>query len=83
MNRLPKTGRDDGLPVGYTEGKMGLELYNLAKDISERANVADQYPAVVDSLQNMAVAMRAKLGDALTGMEGSEVREPGRVGVER
>ena len=74
-----KTGRDDGRPTNYEQKKMGLELYDLEKDISEKINVADQHPAVVDSLQRMAVAFREKLGDALTGTEGKEVRAPGRV----
>jgi arylsulfatase A-like enzyme len=77
-----KTGRNDGLPVDYSQNKMGLELYDLENDVSEKNNVADQYPAVVDSLQQMAAEMRARLGDSLTGIEGSEVREPGRISGE-
>lgn len=72
-------GRNDGMPVKYERKEIGLSLYDLEADISERNNIADQYPAVVDSLRRMADAFRAKLGDALTGIEGSEVREPARV----
>lgn len=74
-----KTGRDDGLPTEYTQQKIGLALYDLDNDISERTNVADRYPSVVDSLQQMAAAFRTRLGDSLTGIEGTDVREPGRV----
>ncbi|MGC1240702.1 MAG: sulfatase [Chryseosolibacter sp.] len=74
-----KEGRNDGLPVQYAQLKMGLELYDLDNDISERNNVAAQYPAVVDSLQQKAAAFRQKLGDSLTGVVGSEVRKPGRI----
>lgn len=74
-----KAGRNDGMPVNYTQVPMGLELYDLENDISETTNVADKYPAVVDSLQRMAGEFRKRLGDSLTGVEGSEVREPGRV----
>lgn len=77
-----KTGRNDGLPVEYSQEKMGLELYDLSRDISEKNNVADQYPAVVDSLQQMAADVRAKLGDSLKEVEGSEIREPGRISAE-
>jgi hypothetical protein len=42
---------------------------------------ADKHPAVVNSLQRMAVALRQKLGDSLTGVKGSEVREPGRTAL--
>ena len=76
-----KTGRSDGLPVAYSQRQMGLELYNLEADISEKNNVADQYPAVVDSLQQMAAEFRARLGDSLTGVDGSEVRKPGSISL--
>ena len=75
-----KEGRSDGLPVNYTQKEIGLELYDLENDVSERHNIADQHPDVVDSLQQMAATFRQKLGDSLTGVEGAEVREPGRVG---
>jgi arylsulfatase len=71
------SGKNNGLPVNYVQRQMGLELYDLENDISETNNVAAQYPSVVDSLQNMANAFRQKLGDSLTGVKGSEVREPG------
>jgi len=74
-----KAGRSDGMPVDYAQVKIGLELYDLENDISEKVNVAGQFPGVVDSLQNMAAAFRLKLGDKLTDAVGSEVREPGRV----
>lgn len=67
-------GRDDGQPVEYSMAKMGLELYDLEKDVSETFNVASEHPSVVDSLQRMADNVRAKLGDALTGIQGAEVR---------
>lgn len=73
------TGRDDGLPLDYRQAKMGLELYDLENDISEQHNVAGQYPSVVDSLQRIAATCRAALGDKLTHVQGSEIRDPGRV----
>jgi arylsulfatase A-like enzyme len=76
-----KVGRSDGLPVDYDQRRMGLELYDLESDIGEKNNVADKHPAVVDSLERMAATLRQKLGDSLTGVEGSEVRKPGRTAL--
>ncbi|HET9487907.1 MAG TPA: sulfatase [Chryseosolibacter sp.] len=75
-----RQGRNDGMPTNYEPVKVGLELYDLENDIGEKNNVADQYPAVVDSLQTRAASFRKKLGDSLTGVQGSEVRQPGRIG---
>jgi arylsulfatase len=77
-----REGKNDGMPVNYSQVKMGLELYDLEKDVSEKNNIASQYPALVDSLSTMAAAFREKLGDSLTGVAGVEVREPGRVAEE-
>lgn len=74
-----QTGKDDGLPVEYAQRQTGLELYDLENDISEKINVAAEHAQVVDSLQKLANSFRAKLGDALTGAVGNEVREPGRI----
>ena len=71
----------DGMPGKYDYSiKTGLELYDLEADISESTDVAADHPGVVDRLSRMADAMRAELGDNLTGMEkGAGSREPGRV----
>lgn len=76
-NRAPGL---DGIPGVYNyEVEVGLELYNLAEDISEQRNVADQNPQVVQRLSALADQMRQELGDSLTGISGSASREPGRV----
>lgn len=70
----------DGSPGKYDyDVKTGLELYNLEDDISESRDVAGEHPEVVARLSEMADAMRARLGDKLTKVKGSENREPGRV----
>ena len=75
-----RPGGKDGMPVEYNNRvKMGLELYDLENDISETTNVAGQHPEVVTEMQQMADQFREKLGDSLTDIEGSEVREPGKV----
>jgi len=74
-----RVGGKDGLPVPYDQDTLrAIELYDLSTDISETTNVADQYPSVVDSITGLADAMRMRLGDRLTGVEGKENRPVGR-----
>jgi arylsulfatase A-like enzyme len=74
------TAGSDGSPGSYNyDVKTGLELYHLEDDISESRDVAAEHPEVVARLSRMADAMRARLGDKLTKVKGSENREPGRV----
>lgn len=74
----------DGIPGRYDRSvEIGLALYDLESDVSESRNLADRYPDVVDSLSAMADEMRAELGDALTDVRGSGVREPGRVNTDQ
>lgn len=70
----------DGFPGPYSRGECGLELYNLKTDISEKDNVADQHPDIVERLQVLGEQARETLGDAFTKRNGSEVRQPGRLG---
>lgn len=77
-----QSGRDDGFPVNYAQKQTALELYDLSNDIGEKVDVAAQHPEVVDSLQDMAAEFRKKLGDSLTGIEGTEVREPARIAAQ-
>lgn len=56
---------NDGKPGPYKEAKVGLELYNLDDDQSERTDVAARHPEVVRRLQMLADRMRADLGDSL------------------
>lgn len=75
-----RPGGQDGQPGRYEQDTVyQIELYNLALDISETTDVADQYPAVVDTIQQLADDMRHRLGDRLYGIEGTENREPGRL----
>lgn len=75
-----RPGGEGGLPVPYEQDTIrAIELYDLSTDISETTNVADQYPAVVDTITSLADAMRERLGDRLTGVEGKENRPVGRL----
>jgi arylsulfatase A-like enzyme len=77
VGQTPGTG---GTPGKYNYNvKTGLELYNLEDDISESTDLAAEHPEVVARLSKMADAMRARLGDKLTDVKGTENREPGKV----
>ena len=73
----------DGVPGKYTHYELEeIELYNLASDPTETTNVADQHPEVVAQLSALADLAREDMGDSLTGMEGNNTRDPGRVELE-
>ncbi len=70
----------DGMPGKYDySAEIGLELFDLENDISESIDVSGQFPDVVKRLSKLADAKRVELGDALTGIEGTGLREPGKV----
>ena len=75
-----KPGGTDGTPNPYGGEKLTKpELYNLADDISETKNVADENPEIVKSLLAKAEIARAELGDKLTlkSDTGAGSRPPG------
>lgn len=73
-----RVGRDDGYPIDYEYNTIEeIELYNLEEDISEKNNVAQKHPEVIEQMQNLADDIRQKLGDALENIEGNENREVG------
>ncbi|MBN1908303.1 MAG: sulfatase [Pirellulales bacterium] len=61
--------------------KIGLSLFDLANDVGETKNVADEHPDVVARLKKLADRFRDDLGDTATKREGKNVRPPGRVGT--
>jgi Arylsulfatase A and related enzymes len=74
--------RNDGIPLKYEMIKVTApELYNLKQDVGERTNVAENYPEVVEKMLNLAGEARADMGDALTKIEGKNLREPGKIGL--
>ena len=62
---------------GKPEGKQPLKLFNLAKDVHEDQNVAEQNPEVVKRLLAHAESARSELGDV--GREGRGQRKAGWV----
>jgi len=69
----------DGFPGPYAQGRCGLELYDLASDVGETTDVADEHPDVVAELEELAAGLRAELGDRLRDTRGDGVRPPGRL----
>ena len=77
---IGQTLGQDGMPGKYDyTPHIGLALFDLEKDIGEEHDVSEQFPDVVERLTRLADAKRAELGDKLTGVVGTGVREPGRV----
>jgi arylsulfatase A-like enzyme len=75
--REPGSG---GRPGQYdTSARIGLELYDLESDPGESRDVAAENIDVVERLQRLADAMRADLGDDLTGSAPTGARAPGRL----
>lgn len=62
---------------GKPEGKREMALYNLAEDIHEDNNVADDNPKVVKNLLGWARVARKELGDV--GLQGKGQRKAGWV----
>lgn len=58
---------------------MKPEMYDLRRDPGERYNVITQYPEEAAKLMRIADQKRRELGDNLTRVKGTELREPGRV----
>ncbi len=68
-----------GIPGEYDYSRqIELSLFDLSNDPGETRNLAEQNPEVVESLSRLADEMRRRLGDGLQGVDGLEVRPPGR-----
>ena len=63
---------------GYRVAQLPMSLFDLSQDVGEQHNVLAENPAVVARLQAHAELYRQELGDSLTGITGSGVREIGR-----
>ena len=68
-----------GQPGEYVQKKTELALYDLAADVGERTNVAEEHPEVVERLKRLADAARRDLGDSATKSQGKNTRPPGRL----
>lgn len=73
----------DGHPGPYAFPTVGAALYDLESDIGESVDVSGDHPDVVARLDALGERARRMLGDRLTQQEGSDVRPPGRHGLDR
>jgi arylsulfatase A len=69
----------DGEPGPYRQARTELALYDLAADVGESRNVAEENPEVVAELKKLADAAREDLGDSLTGVAGKNRRPAGKL----
>jgi arylsulfatase A len=67
-------------PGKYANKDIGLELFDLEKDVSEGRNVATENPELVKRLQALAERAREDLGDSETHRQGKNVRPAGQLG---
>jgi arylsulfatase A len=67
-------------PGKYANKNIGLELFDLEKDVSEGRNVVNENPEVVKRLQALAERAREDLGDSETHRQGKNVRPAGQLG---
>ena len=72
--------RDDGMPINYTMIDLkDMELYHIPSDPSERKNVIKENPEIVEKILKYSDKARSDMGDALREIEGSNLREPGKI----
>lgn len=75
-----KKGRDDGQPIKYEYvNLLSEELYNLKTDPSETKNIINDFPELAKKITTLANNKRKELGDDLTNVLGSEIREVGKI----
>jgi len=72
---------NDGVPGPYSRDTVQQALYDLRRDPGESYDVQELYPEITEKLMKLVTAAREDLGDDLTGMEGTNRRDPGRVGM--
>jgi arylsulfatase A len=54
-------------------------LFDLENDPSEKNDIANERPDMVEKINKIADSIRQVLGDQIAGIKGKEVRPPGRV----
>ena len=75
-----KKARDDGQPIKYEYvNLLSEELYNLKTDPSETNNIINDFPDLAKKITTLANNKRKELGDDLTNVLGSEIREVGKI----
>ncbi|MCX6327051.1 MAG: sulfatase [Bacteroidia bacterium] len=69
----------DGNPGKVSQVSFPLALYDLRQDPSERYDVRELYPEIMEELQKVAEWAREDLGDDLTGIKGKNRRPAGLI----
>lgn len=69
----------DGHYGKYATRKIGQELFDLEKDVSESHDVAAENPKVVEELLALAERAREDLGDSAQKRIGKNIRPPGKL----
>lgn len=74
---------NDGMPGKTVEDiQFPMALYDLSRDPSERYDVHELYPEIMDELMKAADIARNDLGDDLTGITGTNRRPIGRINTQ-
>lgn len=72
--------RDDGIPINYEMIDLDeMQLYHIPSDPSERNNVINENPDILDRMIELAEIARQDMGDALLNKKGANNREPGKI----
>jgi arylsulfatase A len=81
QHSYPKPDRAGGAgkPGKYATQQIGIELFDLETDVSEKNNVASKHPDVVKRLQLLADQARDDLGDSASKRQGKNLRPSGIV----
>jgi arylsulfatase A len=72
-----RPGGTGGIPVGYSQNRIGTSLFDMHVDQGESTDVSALFPDVVGDMQLLADAMRNDLGDGKKRGKGS--RQPGQL----
>lgn len=75
--------RDDGKPGPYGNAISSCSLYDLRRDPGEQYDVKEMYPDIVMRIEKLVNEARQDLGDDLTGNEGNNRREPGKIAPDK
>ncbi|HEV3021050.1 MAG TPA: sulfatase-like hydrolase/transferase, partial [Pirellulales bacterium] len=76
---LSAGGGRGGKPASYVSKTLPLSLFDLESDPGETIDVAAMHGDVVARLEALAEEARDDLGDAATGRQGRNVRQPGTI----
>jgi arylsulfatase len=75
-----RKGTNDGNPIKYDMNRLYKSaLFDLENDPSEKNDIANERPDMVEKINKIADSIRQVLGDQIAGIKGKEVRPPGRV----